>query len=169
MLTSSQVLDLLNQQIGNEFSASLQYTAIAAHFEAEALPELAAFFYKQSDEERGHAYKFLKYVIDVGGRAAIPAIPAPICQFQFAEQAIALSLQREKEVTQQIHHILRVAISESDYTTQNFLQWFIEEQLEEVATMDHLLKVVQRAGEGGLLHVEQYLARKNQENQHDKD
>lgn len=163
MLTSQKIVDLINQQIGNEFSASLQYTSIAAHFDAEALPQLAAHFYKQADEEREHAYKFLKYVIDVGGRVAIPAIPAPVQEFKFAEQAVALSLDREKEVTRQINHILEVALQEKDYLTQNFLQWFIEEQLEEVSSMDHLLKIVQRAGEGGLLHVEQYLARQAKE------
>ncbi len=163
MLVSQRIVDLINQQIGNEFSASLQYTAIAAHFDAEALPELAAHFYKQSEEERGHAYKFLKYVIDVDGRVAIPAIPAPVQTFKFAEEAVALSLEREKEVTRQINHILEVALEEKDYITQNFLQWFIEEQLEEVSSMDNLLKIVQRAGEGGLLHVEQYLARQKEE------
>ena len=75
MLISQEMTAALNQQIGNEFSASLQYVAIAAHFDSESLPELAAHFYRQADEERAHAMRFVKYVLDAGGRVEIPTIP----------------------------------------------------------------------------------------------
>lgn len=160
MLVSENVIRSINEQIGNEFSAMLQYTAIAAHFDAEALPELATFFSRQAEEEKEHAQRFIKFVTDTGANVAIPAIPAPQASFQFAEEAVKLSLEQEKKVTAQINNMVHIAKGETDYLTDNFLQWFIEEQLEEVASMDNLLRVVQRAGEGNLMRVEEYLARK---------
>ena len=160
MLISKKVIEAINQQIGNEFSAFLQYVAIAAHFDSEALTELSRHFYKQADEEREHALKFIKYVNDAGGRVTIPAVDAPKATFKSVEESVKLSLEREIEVTRQINSLVALAKSEKDYTTDNFLQWFVREQLEEVSSMDHLLKIIQRAGEGGLLRVEEYLARR---------
>jgi len=160
MLTSQRIIDAINQQIGNEFSAMLQYTAIAAHFDSETLPELAAYFRLQAEEEKEHAQRFIKYVIDTGAKVIIPALPAPINHFKFAEDAVKLSLDQEKTVTAQVNHLVHIAKEEKDYTSDNFLQWFIQEQLEEVSSMDDLLRIVQRAGEGNLLRVEDYLARK---------
>ncbi len=159
MLISDKVCAALDEQVGNEFSAMLQYLAIAAHFDREALPMLAGHFYKQAEEEKEHAHKFLKFILDVGARPQIPAIPAPQHTFQFAEDALKLSLDQEKNVTRQINHLLGMAKAESDYTTDTFLQWFVQEQLEEVRGMEDLLSIVQRAGEGNLLRVEEYLAR----------
>jgi ferritin len=160
MLISETILAALNEQVGNEFSASLQYTAIAAHFDRETLPLLAAHFFRQAEEERQHAHKFIKFITDTSGRLTIPAIPAPANTFQFAEDAVKLSLDQEKKVTAQVNHLVHLAKSESDYTTDQFLQWFVQEQLEEVSSMKDLLSIVQRAGEGNLLRVEEYLARK---------
>lgn len=161
MLTSQRIIDAINQQIGNEFSAMLQYTAIAAHFETESLAELAAHFRKQADEERDHAHRFIQYVIDTGAKVEIPAIAAPVNHFKFAEDAVKLSLEQEKLVTRQVNGLMQIAKEENDYTSDTFLQWFVTEQLEEVASMEDLLRVVQRAGEANLLRVEDYLARKS--------
>ena len=160
MLISEKIAAALNEQVGYEFSAMLQYVAIAAHFDRETLPLLSAYFYKQAEEEKVHAHKFIKFILDVGARVAIPAIPAPAGSFKFAEDAVKLSLEQEKKVTQQINAIVHAAKQESDYTTDTFLNWFVQEQLEEVASMEDLLSIVQRAGEGNLLRVEEYLARK---------
>lgn len=160
MLISNKIVEAINQQIGNEFSAFLQYVAIAAQLDADALPELSKHFYKQAEEEREHALKFIKYVNDAGGRVTIPAVEAPKATFKTVEEAVKLSLDHEIEVTRQINSLVALAKSEKDYTTDNFLQWFVREQLEEVSSMDHLLKIIQRAGEGGLLRVEEYLARR---------
>jgi len=160
MLYSQRLIDAINQQIGNEFSAMLQYTAIAAHFEGETLPELAGFFKRQAEEEKEHAHRFIQYLIDIGAKVIIPAIGAPIHTFNFAEDAVKLSLEQEKQVTAQVNQLVHIAKEEKDYTSDNFLQWFISEQLEEVASMEDLLRIVQRAGEGNLLRVEDYLARK---------
>jgi len=158
MLTSQKVIDAINEQIGYEFSASMQYVAIAAHFSADALPQLAQHFFRQAEEENEHAMRFIKYVIDAGGRVVIPAIDAPKPTFQTADEAVRLSLDQEVKVTHQINALVELARSEKDYITINFLQWFLAEQLEEVSSMDNLLKIVQRAS-ANLLQVEEYLAR----------
>src|SRR3972149_7030452 len=101
MLISESMNQAINEQIGNEFSASLQYVSIASHFASETLPELAAHFYRQAEEERDHAMRFVKYVVDAGGRVEIPAVPTPQSEFKTVEEAIQLSLDREKTVTDQ--------------------------------------------------------------------
>ncbi len=158
MLTSKKVVDAINKQIGNEFHASMQYIAIAAYFSGEALNQLAQHFFRQAAEENDHAMRFIKYVLDAGGQIVLPTIDAPQATFGNAEEAIQLSLDQEVEVTHQINALVELAHSENDYITINFLQWFLTEQLEEVSSMDALLKVVHR-GAGNLLTVEEFLAR----------
>jgi ferritin len=161
MLISETMNGAINDQIGNEFSASLQYVSTASHFAAETLPELAAHFYRQADEERAHAMRFVRYVVEAGGRVEIPAIPMPKADFKTVEEAIQLSVDQEKTVTQQINDLVELTLKESDHITHNFLAWFLTEQLEEVSSMENLLKIVQRAGENNLLFVEDYLARRH--------
>ncbi|HEX7077500.1 MAG TPA: ferritin [Candidatus Eisenbacteria bacterium] len=160
MIISQKMADAINTQIGNEFGAMLQYVSIGAHFGSESLPELSKHFMKQADEEREHALKLVNYVVDAGARVAVPAIPAPKPRFATAEEAVKLSLDWEETVTKQINGLVDLAIKENDHITRNFLQWFVSEQLEEVASMDTLLSIVRRAGESGLLFVEEYLARR---------
>lgn len=159
MIISKELLASLNEQVGNEFGAMLQYFAIAAHFERETLPMLAGHFHRQAEEEKEHALKFIAFIIDVGGHVEIPALPAPQAKFQFAEEAARLALAHEERVTAQINHLVAMAKDARDYTTDSFMQWFVQEQLEEVSSAQDLLSVVQRAGEGNLLRVEEYLAR----------
>jgi bacterioferritin B len=159
MLISDKMAAAINTQIGNEFGACIQYVSIAAHFGTENLPQLSLHFHKQAMEEKDHALRFVNYVVDAGGRVVIPAIPAPRSGFKSAEEAVQLSLDWEETVTKQINGLVDLSIKENDHITRNFLQWFVNEQLEEVASMDQLLSIVRRAGEGGLLLVEEYLAR----------
>src|ERR1700737_326754 len=158
MLTNQKIIDAVNEQIGYEFRASLQYYAIAAHFASEALPQLSAHFFQQAEEEKEHALRFIKYVVDAGGSVVIPAIEAPQSKFKSPEQAVKLSLDQEVKVTHQINALVELARSENDYITINFLQWFLTEQLEEVSSMDNLLKILERAG-NDLLQADEYLAR----------
>lgn len=159
MKPTDQILAALNEQVGMEMSASVKYDAIGAHFSAEGLPRLALYFFKQATEERTHAHKFMKYILDTGGRVEIPAIPQPPNRFKFAKDAVRHALDGEHQVTEAIHNLMDMATTAKDYSTANFLQWFIAEQVEEVATMDQLLKIVERAGEGGLLMVEEYIGK----------
>lgn len=158
MMISETLNAAINRQIGNEFGASLQYVAIAAHFANDGLMQLAARFQQQAEEERDHAMRFVRYLIDTGGRVEIPAIPAPKSTFESAADAVAHSLEQEKVVTRQINDLMALAVEQKDFAAQNFLNWFVSEQLEEVANMDNLLKVMKRAGEANLVYVEAYVA-----------
>lgn len=159
MLASEKLIDAFNEQIGNEMGASMQYIAIASYFDSETLPELAKFFYLQSEEERTHAMRFVKFVNDVGGRVKLPAIPAPQADFASAEEAVAKALAWEEDVTRQIYDLVEVARADRSYVAVRFLDWFVEEQLEEVTTMNDLLAIIRRAGPDRLLYVEEYLSR----------
>jgi len=159
MLISKTLSKALSNQVGNEFGASIQYVMLGAYFEREALPQLAAKFKLQAEEEHVHAMKIAGYVNDAGGMLVIPAIPAGKSDFKSAEEAVKLALDWELTVTKQINDLVGLAIKEKDHLTQNFLQWFVNEQLEEVNSMDMLLRTIQRAN-GDLLRVEDFLARK---------
>lgn len=159
MLLSTDLTTALNEQVGHEFAASLQYVAIAAYFDGDNLPILARHFYQQAAEERDHAMRFVKFIVDAGGQLMIPAIPAPRSAFSSAEEAVQLSLTWEQTVTQQINGLMDRAITEGNHLARNTLEWFINEQLEEMASMETLLGMVRRAGDQGLLLVESYLAR----------
>ena len=158
MLISKAMNAALNSQIGHEFGACLQYVQIATYFDAEGLPTLARHFYRQADEEREHAMKFVRFIADAAGEVAIPPIPAPQPSFKSAEEAVRKSVDWEVTVTKQINALMDLAIKDNDHITRNFLNWFMEEQLEEVSSMETLLSMVRRAGESGLLFVENYLS-----------
>ena len=161
MLISGKLEEALNRQVGREMGASLQYLAIAAHFDRQSLKQLARFFYRQSDEEREHAMKFLRFVIDAGGSVRLPDIPAPRAEFGSASECAKLSLDWEAEVTKQIYDLVDCAHQDKNYIALRFLDWFVTEQLEEVRLMDELLSIIERAGEDHLLLVEDYLARED--------
>ncbi len=158
MLISKDMNTQMNAQIGHEFGASLQYISIAAHFDNAGLPVLAGHFFRQAEEERAHAMKFVRYILDAGGAIAIPATTAPRAEFKSAEEAVALALEWELAVTKQINALLERASGERDYAAHDFLEWFAREQLEEVSSMETLLKMVRRAGESGLMLVESAFA-----------
>ena len=157
MLISPELAKAFNQQIGHEFGASMQYVSIAAHFSQRQLKMLAKLFFEQADEEKQHAMKFVKYLLDTKGDLKIPAIPAPTPTFASAEEAVQAALNWEQEVTKQITGLMDIAVKQNDYLAASFLQWFIDEQLEEVVKMDGLLSVIRQSGERNLLMVEAYL------------
>ncbi len=158
MLISKKLNAAFNDEIGLELFASNQYLNMAAYLEGIPLKKLADLFMKQSGEERGHALKFVKYVNDVGGTVRIPAVDAPQATFKSVEEVIAVSLKWEAEVTARINAMMTMAIAEKDYAAQEFLQWFVKEQVEEMSTMDSLLKIVKLSGDRALIMVEAYLS-----------
>jgi ferritin len=157
MLISKELNAAVNEEIGLELFASHQYLNMASYFEGLALKKLAAMFRKQGDEEREHAVKFMHYLDETGGHVEIPAVPAPRASFASVEEAVKVSLDWELEVTRRINALMALAIAQKDYAAQDFLRWFVTEQVEEVATMDNLLKVVKAAGERSLIMIEAYL------------
>lgn len=157
MMISESLARAINTQIGNEFAASLQYYSIAAHFQRTHLLQLSKLFFAQASEEREHAEKLLHYVLETGHELQIPAIREPVPTFLSAEAAVEAAYKWEVEVTGQIKALMDLAADDGDYLSQGFLQWFIDEQLEEVTKMDRLLNVIRMAGERNLLSVEAYL------------
>lgn len=158
MLISKELEQAINDQVGREFGASLQYINIAAYFDVDDLPNLAAFFYRQADEEHMHAMKFVHYLIDAGALVRIPAVGQPKHVFASAPEAVQAALNWEMDVTHQINALMDLAIKQNDHISQDFLRWFVTEQLEEVSTMQRLLSIVRRAKDN-LLFADDYLAR----------
>jgi bacterioferritin B len=154
--------DALNEQIANEFAASQQYVAIAAHYDQESLPQLAATFYRQAVEERNHAMMIVQFLLDADHAAVIPGVEEPRRDFGSASEPVALALEQEQRVTDQIVALVALARDEGDLVGEQFLHWFLQEQREEVSSMSHLLATVERAGDN-LLLVEEYLARTGDE------
>jgi bacterioferritin B len=157
-MPASAFVERLNQQIAHEFAAHQQYVAIAVHYDAETLPRLATFFYSQALEERNHALMMIQFLVDQDVEATVPGVEAPQSHFDDVVSPVALALQQEKRVSEQINALAALAREHGDYTSEQFMQWFIKEQVEEVATMSDLLRVVERAAENPLL-AEEYLAR----------
>jgi bacterioferritin B len=151
-------VDRLNEQIGYEFGASQQYIAAAVHYDAQTLPRLAAFFYAQAIEERNHAMMMVQYLLDTGADPTIPGIAAPRSSFTDIVEPVALSLEQEGRVSGQIEELAKVARDAGDYLSEQFVLWFLKEQVEEVATMSDLLRVVERARDNPMF-AEEYLAR----------
>jgi ferritin len=157
VLISPHLAKAFNAQIGNEFGASLQYIAISAYFYQRHLTLLAKIFDDQAKEEQEHARKFIKYLQDTKGGLQIPAVASPKPTFDTAEEAVGAALNWEKDVTRQITGLMELAVKENDYLAQSFLQWFVDEQLEEMVKMERLLSVIKQSGEKNLLMVEAYL------------
>lgn len=157
-LISNDLNKAINEQIGHEFSAMLQYVNIATYFDGDALPRLAAHFYRQAEEEKDHAMRLVHYVVEAGGTVTIPSTPGTRSKFASAADAVQLALDQEITVTQQINALMDLAIKENDHAAQIMLTWFVTEQIEEVSSMESLLSMIKRAGDSGLLIVEQFLA-----------
>ncbi|MEV5537565.1 ferritin [Saccharopolyspora shandongensis] len=149
---------LLQEQVRNEFTASHQYMAVAVWFDNEDLPRLAAHFYRQALEERNHAMMIVQYLMDNNIKPVIPAIEQVRNDFTETRELVALALEQEREVTREIETLAKTAREEGDYLGEQFMQWFLKEQVEEVASMSTLLNVVDRS-KGNLFDVENYLAR----------
>jgi ferritin len=152
------LIEPLNLQIRHEFTNMFGYLAISVYFENEGLPELAAFFYRQAEDERLHAMKFVNFLLTVGNRPLIPSIPELGNDFKSAEEAVQFSLDQELKTTEQINDLVSIAVAEGDHTTNLFLQWFVTEQVEEVDTMTKLLQTIKYA-RGNLLWVEDFVRR----------
>ena len=157
-MPAERFVQKLNEQIGREFGASQQYLAAAVWYEDQTFPRLAKLFYDQAVEERGHALMMVKYLLDSGVRPRVPGLGDPRGDFADVVEPIRIALEQEQKVTEQISKLAAAAREESDYVSEQFMQWFLKEQVEEVSKMSALLDVVERARENPLL-AEDYLAR----------
>jgi len=158
-MPAPRFVEQLNEQIGHELAAHNQYLACAVHYDALTMPQMAAFFYAQALEERSHALMMVQYLLDTSEAVEIPAIEAPVSKFDAGVVGpVELALEQEKRVTGQINDLLVIAREENDFASEQFLQWFIKEQVEEVATMSDLLTVVRRNADV-VENIEEYVAR----------
>jgi bacterioferritin B len=157
-MAAARFVERLNEQIGYEFAASQQYIANAVYYDAQTLPRLAAFFYAQAIEERNHAMMMVRYLLDSDGPVLIPGVAEPEVQFADIVAPVALALDQERRVSDQIAALMGVAREEGDFQSEQFVQWFLKEQVEEVATMSSLLAVVERSVEHPMT-IEDYLVR----------
>lgn len=149
---------LMQEQIYNEFTAAQQYVAIAVHFDSEDLPQLAKHFYRQAVEERNHAMMLVQHLLDRDLRVEIPGVDTVRNQFDRPREALVLALDQERAVTDQVSRLTAVARDEGDFLGEQFMQWFLKEQIEEMALMSTLVRVADRAGEN-LFELENFLAR----------
>jgi ferritin len=159
-MAADAFVTLLNEQIAHEYAAHQQYVACAVYYDAETLPQLARFFYAQALEERDHAMMMVQYLIDADADVVIPGVAAPQPTFGDIVEPVKLALEQERRVSDQINGLAATAREAGDYTSEQFMQWFIKEQVEEVATMSDLLRVVERSKHDPM-EVENYMAREH--------
>ena len=157
-MAAPRFVERLNEQIAYEFAASQQYISNAVYYDSETLPRLAAFFYAQAVEERNHAMMMVQYLLDADADVTIPGVAAPETSFADIVAPVALALEQEKRVSDQIAALMGVAREAGDFLSEQFVQWFLKEQVEEVSTMSSLLAVVRRSRDAPGF-VEDYLAR----------
>ncbi|MEQ4520978.1 ferritin [Pseudarthrobacter sp. B907] len=156
-MPTSKFNELLARQVGSEFAASQQYIAVAVWFHGQDLPQLAKHFYRQSLEERNHAMMMVRYILDRGLKISIPGVEPVRNDFNTVEEPLALALAQEQEVTENIKELFAVARSENDALGEQFMLWFLKEQVEEVSSMATLLNIARRAD--NLFDIENFLAR----------
>jgi ferritin len=159
-MPADRFVSLLNEQIAHEFAAHQQYVACAVFYDGETLPQLASFFYRQALEERDHAMMMVQYLLDSDAEVTIPGVAAPQTSFSDVVAPVSLALAQERRVSEQINALAGAARDERDFTSEQFTQWFIKEQVEEVATMSDLLRVVQRSQDDPM-EIEQFIAREH--------
>src|SRR5919202_3859167 len=157
-MPDSAFVERLNEQIAYEFAAHQQYVANAVHYDGETLPRLAAFFYAQAVEERNHAMMMIKYLLDTSAAVRIPGVAAPSTEFADVVAPIKLALDQERRVSERLSRLFEVAREERDYLSEQFMQWFLREQVEEEATMSELLDVAERSRDLPMM-IEEYIAR----------
>ena len=145
MLTE-KIAATLNDQMAKEAFASNSYLSMASWCDGQGLRGCAEFFYAQSNEEREHMLKLVKYINESGSHAHIPSIKEPLCKYESIKEVFELSLEQEKDVSQSINKLVELALGDKDYATNNFLQWFVAEQHEEEQLFRSILDIIRLAG-----------------------
>jgi bacterioferritin B len=155
---ADRFVEALNLQIAREFGASQQYLAAAVWYEHETFPRLAQLYYDQAVEERQHGLMMAKYLLDSELLPAVPAVAEPRHEFADFVEPVRVALEQERRVTEQISQLAAIARDEGDYVSEQFVQWFLKEQVEEVDLFSSLLDVAERVRERPM-DLEDYIAR----------
>ncbi len=159
-MLSKKLEKAINEQIKAEEESSRLYLSMASWCEVQGFAGAAAFLFEHATEERDHALKFVKYVNDRGGHARPLALEEPEADFDSLQQVFEKVMDHEVLVTSLINNLVEMSMEEKDYTTHNFLQWYVTEQIEEESLVSGILdKFKLAAGEkGGLFHIDKELA-----------
>ncbi len=158
MALSEKMIQKLNEQVTAEFYSAYYYLGMAVAFDRMGLKILAQRFFQQTDEERLHGMKILQYLLTVGAPVELAEIKKPKQGWSSAEEIIQAAREHEAYVTSLINELVAQAEEDKDYATRSFLQWFVDEQVEEEASMQELLDLVRMAGPDRLIWVEQRIA-----------
>ncbi|GIU91653.1 MAG: ferritin [Acidimicrobiia bacterium] len=160
MKLPTPLAEALNRQIGLELESSLTYLQMAAYFESRSLTGFAHWMRLQSEEERSHALKFFDYVLDRGAEVRLGSVDAPRADFASPAEVFAAALEQERQVSEAIRELHRLASETGDAASFGLLQWFLEEQVEEESTVERILERLEMAGEdqGALLILDRELA-----------
>jgi len=161
MKISKKLTDALNSQLGHELIASHIYMSMAVYFNSLELKRLSEEFFRQAEEEREHALKFMHYMMEVGADIEIPAIEKPKKDFESVLQAFELALAWEQEVTARINTMMDIAIEDKDYASRGMLQWFVNEQVEEEATMSRFIALAKALEKHNIFMIENLVAHKD--------
>lgn len=161
-MLSNKMQEALNDQINAEYFSSYLYLSMAAHCEAINLQGFAHWMRVQSQEEMGHAMKFFDFVLDRGGRVALKQVQGPPTSWQSPVAVFEATLEHERLITSRIGKLVDLALAESDHATNAFLQWFVNEQVEEEKTADSILQKLRlmQDAPGGLFLLDQELAQR---------
>ncbi len=159
MLISEKMNAALNRQVITEFFAAHTYLSMACTLESMGLRVLAKWFEQHAQEERGHGMRIVKYIHDVGGKVTLDGIPKPPSEFDTVLSVIEAALAEELKVTADVNALARQADEEHDYATRSFVQWFVDEQVEEVAIVTEVLDLVKMAEGKHMLQVEARVAK----------
>jgi len=158
-MISKKVEEALNNQIMLEEHSSRIYLAMASWCETTGYPGAAAFLHAHVDEERMHMSKLIKYLNDKGGHTKIQALKAPQGEFKSLSEVFEIILHHEEFISKSINDLFEIAFTNKDYTTSQFLQWYIDEQIEEESLFKGILDQFRLAGnnKGGLFHLDKEL------------
>lgn len=162
MMISNHMAQKLNEQITHELFSAHLYLAMSCAFNHMGLPILGKWFNDQADEERAHGMKIVNYVQDVGAPVRLDALPKPQGFSDSPTDIVSTAVEHELTISRQINELVALAESEKDYATRSFLQWFLDEQVEEVATVNGLLQLVKMGGDKHMLQVEARVANMRQ-------
>ena len=139
-MISDKLQKAINEQIKWEFYSGYLYLSMAGYFLSENFDGFASFFFKQENEERAHAFKFIHFLNEKGGKLELEALEKPTAKFVSPENVFEIAYEHERAVTQRINALLELAIKENDHSVASFLKWFVDEQVEEEATMDSIVR-----------------------------
>ncbi len=157
-MISQKLCDALNEQINKEFASAYLYLGMSAHFENEDLPGFAHWMIEQAKEEQEHAMKIYNFVLEVDAKPKLHTLPEVKTEYGTVKEVVEEILEHEKLVTKSINDLFALATEEKDYKTMSFLQWFIDEQVEEESSVREILGKLKYCSDGaGLLNIDREL------------